>query len=34
LVVVVHCLSCCLVLGVSLEVDQHLTRTWCSPSEC
>jgi hypothetical protein len=30
---VVHCLSCCPVLGVPLEADQLLIRTWCLPSE-
>jgi hypothetical protein len=30
---VVHCLSYCLVLGMSLEAGQLLIRTWCSPSE-
>jgi hypothetical protein len=29
---VVHCLSCCLVLGVSLEANQLLIWTWCLPS--
>jgi hypothetical protein len=31
--VAVHCLNCCLVLGVSLEADQLLIRTWYLPSE-
>jgi hypothetical protein len=30
----VHYLSCCLVLGVSLEAGQLLIQTWCLPSEC
>jgi hypothetical protein len=28
-----HSLNCCLVLGVSLEADQFLIRTWCLPSK-
>jgi hypothetical protein len=31
--VAVHFLNCCLILGVSLEADQLLIRTWCLPSE-
>jgi hypothetical protein len=31
--VAVHCLNYFLVLGMSLEADQLLIRTWCLPSE-